>query len=165
MPGPFRGLQGVNLIDKLIQIDQTPIGRSPRSNPATYTGVFDDIRKVFAETRESKQRGFRLGRFSFNNKEGRCEACQGNGQQKIEMSFLPDLYVTCDECHGARFNRQTLQVVYRGKSIADVLSMRVAEAAKFFENFAHIARVLDSLLRVGLGYLPLGQPSTTVSGG
>ena len=123
------------------------------------------MRKVFAGTRESKQRGFNLGRFSFNNKEGRCDACQGHGQQKIEMSFLPDLHVTCDECGGARFNRQTLKVRYRGKSISDVLEMRVAEAAVFFENFANIARVLTSLERVGLGYLPLGQPSTTVSGG
>ncbi len=164
-PGPFKGLRGVHQLDKVIQIDQAPIGRSPRSNPATYTGVFDEIRKVFAGTRESKQRGFKVGRFSFNNKEGRCEACQGQGVQKIEMSFLPDLYVTCDECSGARFNRQTLQVKYRGKSIADVLNLSIADAASFFENFAAIARVVDSLHRVGLGYLPLGQPSTTLSGG
>ncbi len=164
-PGPFKGLRGASQIDKVIQIDQSPIGRSPRSNPATYTGVFDEIRKVFAGTRESKQRGFKVGRFSFNNKDGRCESCQGQGVQKIEMSFLPDLYVTCDECHGARFNRQTLQVRYRGQSIADILSMRISDAAVFFENFAAIARVVESLNRVGLGYLPLGQPSTTLSGG
>ena len=164
-PGPFKGLRGVSQIDKVIQIDQSPIGRSPRSNPATYTGVFDEIRKVYAGTRESKQRGFKLGRFSFNNKEGRCDACQGQGLQKIEMSFLPDLYVQCEECHGARFNRQTLQVQYKGKSIADILSMSVTDSAIFFENFANIARVLDSLTRVGLGYISLGQPSTTLSGG
>jgi excinuclease ABC subunit A len=164
-PGLFKGLRGASQIDKVIQIDQSPIGRSPRSNPATYTGVFDEIRKVFAGTRESKQRGFKVGRFSFNNKDGRCESCQGQGVQKIEMSFLPDLYVTCDECHGARFNRQTLQVRYRGQSIADILSMRISDAAVFFENFAAIARVVESLNRVGLGYLPLGQPSTTLSGG
>jgi excinuclease ABC subunit A len=164
-PGPFRGLRGANQIDKVIQIDQSPIGRSPRSNPATYTGVFDEIRKVFAGTRQSKQRGFTASRFSFNNNEGRCEACQGHGVQKIEMSFMPDLYVTCDVCDGARFNRQTLQAVYRDKTIADVLAMSVASAAEFFENFVNIARVLEGLRRVGLGYLRLGQPSTTLSGG
>ena len=164
-PGPYRGLQGVNQIDKVIQIDQSAIGRSPRSNPATYTGVFDEIRKVFAETRESKRRGFKASRFSFNNKEGRCAACQGHGVQKIEMSFMPDLFVTCDECAGARFNEQTLQALYRGNSIADVLNMSVDESASFFQNFAAIGRVLESLRRVGLGYIPLGQPSTTLSGG
>lgn len=164
-PGPHKGLRGVSQLDKVIQIDQSPIGRTPRSNPATYSGVFDEIRRVFAGTREAKQRGFRIGRFSFNNKEGRCQSCQGQGVQKIEMSFLPDLYVTCDQCQGARFNRQTLQVDYRGRTIADVLQMCIDEAARFFENFAAIARVLESLQRVGLGYLPLGQPSTTLSGG
>ena len=164
-PGPFKGLRGVKQIDKVIQIDQSPIGRSPRSNPATYTGVFDEIRKVYAGTRESKQRGFKIGRFSFNNKEGRCESCQGQGLQKIEMSFLPDLYVECEECCGARFNKQTLQVKYKGKSIADILAMSVSDAAVFFENFANIARVVESLTRVGLGYISLGQPSTTLSGG
>jgi excinuclease ABC subunit A len=152
-------------VDKVIPIDQSPIGRTPRSNPATYSGVFDEIRKVFAGTREAKQRGYRIGRFSFNNKEGRCQSCQGQGVQKIEMNFLPDLYETCDQCHGARFNRQTLQVHYRDQSIAEVLDMCVDQAATFFENFAAITRVLESLQRVGLGYLPLGQPSTTLSGG
>ena len=165
IPGPYKGLRGASQLDKVIQIDQSPIGRSPRSNPATYTGVFDEIRKVFAGTREAKQRGFRASRFSFNNREGRCDSCQGQGVQKIEMSFLPDLFVQCDECLGARFNRQTLQVTYRNQSISDVLNMSVAEAAAFFENFASIFRVLQSLDRVGLGYLPLGQPSTTLSGG
>ena len=164
-PGPHTGLRGVSQLDKVIQIDQSPIGRTPRSNPATYSGVFDEIRKVFAGTREAKQRGYRVGRFSFNNKDGRCESCQGQGVQKIEMNFLPDLYVTCDQCHGARFNRQTLQVRYRERHIAQVLDMCIDEATSFFENFASIARVLDSLQSVGLGYLPLGQPSTTLSGG
>ncbi len=164
-PGPFKGLRGVSQLDKVIRIDQSPIGRSPRSNPATYTGVFDEIRKVYAGTREAKQRGFKAGRFSFNNKEGRCTGCQGHGVQKVEMSFLPDLYVECDQCHGARFNRQTLQAVYRGQSIADVLAMSIDEAAKFFENFANIARVLQAMQQVGLGYVFLGQPSTTLSGG
>ena len=165
IPGPYQSLRGANQIDKVIQIDQSPIGRSPRSNPVTYTGVFDEIRKVFAETRESKQRGFTASRFSFNNKEGRCESCQGHGVQKIEMSFMPDLYVTCDVCEGARFNRQTLRAVYRDQTIADVLDMSVASAAEFFQNFENIARVFQGLQRVGLGYLRLGQPSTTLSGG
>ena len=164
-PGPFSSLRGASQLDRVIQIDQSPIGRTPRSNPATYTGVFDEIRKVFAETRQAKQRGYRSGRFSFNTKGGRCEACQGQGVQRIEMSFLPDLFVTCDQCHGARFNRQTLQVHYRGHSIADVLNMSVTEGCEFFENFSNIARTLTSLDKVGLGYLPLGQPSTTLSGG
>jgi excinuclease ABC subunit A len=164
-PGPFKGLRGASQLDKVIRIDQSPIGRSPRSNPATYTGVFDEIRKAYAGTREAKQRGFKAGRFSFNNKEGRCPACQGHGVQKVEMSFLPDLFVECDQCHGARFNRQTLQAVYRGQSIADVLAMSIDEAAKFFENFANIARVLEAMQQVGLGYVFLGQPSTTLSGG
>jgi excinuclease ABC subunit A len=164
-PGPFRSLRGVSQIDKVIQIDQSPIGRSPRSNPATYTGVFDEVRKVFSNTRDSKQRGYRVSRFSFNAKGGRCEECQGHGVRKIEMNFLPDLYVTCDECRGERFNRQTLQVRYRGKSIADILSMAVGDAVTFFENFVNIQRTLQCLDDVGLGYLPLGQPSTTLSGG
>ena len=164
-PGPYRSLRGVSQIDKVIQIDQSPIGRSARSNPATYTGVFDEVRKVFATTRDAKQRGFRVSRFSFNAKGGRCDVCQGHGVKKIEMNFLPDLFVTCDECEGARFNRQTLQVRYRGKSIADVLELAVDDAVDFFENFANIHRTLICLQDVGLGYLPLGQPSTTLSGG
>ena len=164
-PGPHTSLRGVSQIHKVITIDQHSIGRTPRSNPATYTGVFDEIRKVFAGTRRSKQRGFTASRFSFNTKGGRCEACQGQGQQKIEMSFLPDIYVECEQCRGARFNEQTLQVQYRDCSIADVLAMSVAESVTFFENFATIHRTLQSLDRVGLGYLPLGQPSNTLSGG
>jgi len=164
-PGPFTRLRGVSQIDKLVEIDQSPIGRTPRSNPATYTGVFDEIRKVFASTRDAQLRGYRGSRFSFNVKGGRCEQCQGQGLQKIEMNFLPDLYVPCAECHGARFNRQTLEVRYRGKSIADALAMSVDEALSFFENFPPIRRLLESLRDVGLGYLPLGQASTTISGG
>jgi len=164
-PGNYSSLRGVSQIDKVIQIDQSPIGRTPRSNAATYSGLFDEIRKVFAGTRDAKQRGYRVSRFSFNAKGGRCEECQGRGVKKIEMNFLPDLYVTCNECDGARFNRSTLQVRYRNKSIADVLGMAVADAVEFFENFAGIHRTLECLRDVGLGYLPLGQPSTTLSGG
>jgi excinuclease ABC subunit A len=164
-PGPFTSLRGSNQIDKVIPIDQSPIGRSPRSNPATYSGLFDEIRKVFATTREAKQRGYRIGRFSFNAPGGRCERCQGQGTEKIEMNFLPDLYVPCPECNGARFNHATLDVRYRGKSIADVLNLQIAEALEFFENFPAIMRVLQSLADVGLGYLPLGQASNTLSGG
>ena len=164
-PGPHQSLRGVSQIDKVIQIDQSPIGRTPRSNPATYTGVFDEVRKVFAATRQARQRGYGAGRFSFNVKAGRCQECQGQGVRKIEMNFLPDLYVTCSECQGARFNRHTLAVRYRGKSIADMLEMGVADAVEFFENFSLIRRRLETLRDVGLGYLPLGQPSTTLSGG
>ncbi|MDY0165988.1 MAG: excinuclease ABC subunit UvrA [Thermoguttaceae bacterium] len=164
-PGPHRGLRGVNQIDKVVQVDQTPIGRTPRSNPATYTGLFDEIRKVFAGTRDARQRGYKAGRFSFNVQGGRCEDCQGQGLKKIEMNFLPDLYVVCPVCQGSRFNRQTLAVRYKKKTIADVLDMPVDEAAEFFENFPAIARLLGSLQQVGLGYLALGQPSTTLSGG
>jgi excinuclease ABC subunit A len=164
-PGPHASLRGTSRIDKVVQIDQAPIGRTPRSNPATYTGVFDEIRKVFTNTRMARQRGYKAGRFSFNVKGGRCEECQGQGQQKIEMNFLPDLYVTCPVCGGKRFNRQTLEIRYRDKSIADVLEMRVDDAAAFFENFPAIARLLESLHEVGLGYLTLGQASTTLSGG
>ncbi|HEV3416928.1 MAG TPA: excinuclease ABC subunit UvrA [Pirellulales bacterium] len=164
-PGPHGSLRGVNQIDKLVEIDQSPIGRTPRSNPATYTGVFDEIRRVFVETREAKQRGYRSGRFSFNTKGGRCEECQGQGVRKLEMNFLPDLYVACPVCEGKRFNRQTLEILYRGRSIADVLEMRIEEASGFFENFPVIHRLLKSLEEVGLGYLQLGQPSTTLSGG
>lgn len=164
-PGPVRHIRGANLIDKLVQIDQTPIGRTPRSNPATYTGVFDEIRKVFANTREAKQRGYRVGRFSFNVKGGRCEECQGQGQKRIEMNFLPDLFVTCPVCEGRRFNRQTLEVRYRDRTIAEVLDMSVDEALEFFDAFPALKRLLLSLQEVGLGYVALGQPSTTLSGG
>ena len=164
-PGPFRSLRGAALIDKVIAVDQSPIGRTPRSSPATYIGAWDEIRRVFARTREAKQRGFGVGRFSYNVKGGRCEPCQGLGLKKIEMQFLPDLYVTCGECEGARFNRQTLEVRYRDQSIADVLAMSVDQAADFFENFPAIHRGLTSFRDVGLGYLTLGQPSNTLSGG
>jgi excinuclease ABC subunit A len=164
-PGPHRSLRGASQIDKLVLVDQTPIGRSPRSNPATYTGMFDEIRRVFAGTREARQRGFKSGRFSFNVKAGRCEECQGQGVRRIEMNFLPDLTVPCPACHGARFNPQTLEVKYRGLSIADVLDLRVDDALAFFENFPQIVRLLASLQEVGLGYLTLGQSATTLSGG
>ncbi|NUQ64683.1 MAG: excinuclease ABC subunit UvrA [Pirellulales bacterium] len=164
-PGPHSSLRGASRVDKVVMIDQSPIGRTPRSNPATYTGVFDEIRKVFANTRDAKRRGYKAGRFSFNVKGGRCEECQGQGQKKIEMNFLPDLYVACPVCEGKRFNRQTLEVLYRDKSIADVLDMRVDDAVAFFENFTAIARLLGSLQEVGLGYVTLGQASTTLSGG
>jgi len=164
-PGPFKKLTGLQQIDKLIEIDQSPIGRTPRSNPATYTGLFDEIRKVFATTREARQKGYKVGRFSFNVGGGRCEDCEGQGVRKIEMNFLPDLYVPCETCGGARFNRQTLAVRYRDKSIADVLDMPIDEAADFFENFPSIHRMLTSLREVGLGYVTLGQNCTTLSGG
>lgn len=164
-PGPFTSLRGSSQIDKVIPIDQSPIGRTPRSNPATYTGVFDEIRKVFAETRQAKQYGYKSSRFSFNVKGGRCEECQGQGMRKIEMNFLPDLFVECPICHGRRFNRQTLRVKYKDLSIADVLNLPIEEAAEFFEPVPTIHRVLASLCDVGLGYLSLGQPSTTLSGG
>jgi excinuclease ABC subunit A len=164
-PGPFKKLLGLAQIDKLIEVDQSPIGRTPRSNPATYTGLFDEIRKVFAGTREAKQKGYKVGRFSFNLAGGRCEECEGQGVRKIEMNFLPDLYVPCETCGGARFNRQTLAVRYRERSIADVLDMPIDEAADFFENFPAIHRMLVSLREVGLGYVTLGQNCTTLSGG
>ena len=164
-PGPFTQLSGVEQIDKLIEIDQSPLGRSPKSNAATYSGVFDEIRKVFAATKEAKALGFRASRFSFNAAGGRCEECQGQGVKKIEMNFLPDLYVRCSVCDGRRFNRQTLAVKFKGKSIADVLAMPVEEAAAFFENISTIHGTLLALAGVGLGYLPLGQSSTTLSGG
>ncbi|MGD0654503.1 MAG: excinuclease ABC subunit UvrA [Thermoguttaceae bacterium] len=164
-PGPHKSLRGANQIDKVVQIDQLPIGRTPRSNPATYTGVFDEIRKVFAGTRDARQRGYKSGRFSFNVKGGRCEECQGQGQRKIEMNFLPDLYVSCPVCEGKRFNRQTLEIHYRDRSIADVLDMLVDDAADFFQNFPVISRMIESLREVGLGYMSLGQPSNTLSGG
>jgi excinuclease ABC subunit A len=164
-PGPFRTLEGVEAIDKVIPVDQTPLGRTPRGNAATYTGVFDDIRKLYAGTREAKQRGFSASRFSFNAKGGRCEECQGHGLRKIEMNFLPDLYVDCAECGGKRFNRPTLEVKYRDLSIADVLELSVDAAVEFFANVSSIRKPLAALRDVGLGYLPLGQPSNTLSGG
>jgi len=164
-PGPYRSLRGTSKLDRLIHVDQSPIGRTPRSNPATYTGVFDEIRRVFAGTKHAKQLGYKLGRFSFNTKGGRCEECQGQGVKRIEMRFLPDLFIDCPICHGRQFNRQTLAVRYREKSIADTLAMSIDEAAKFFENHASIHRMLTSLEEVGLGYLTLGQQSTTLSGG
>jgi excinuclease ABC subunit A len=164
-PGPHTAIRGANRIDKVVQIDQSPIGRSPRSNPATYTSVFDEIRKVFANTRDARRLGFKAGRFSFNVKGGRCEECQGHGLQRIEMNFLPDLYLTCPVCEGKRFNRQTLEIRYRDRSIADVLDMRVDDAVEFFTNFPALARLLGSLQEVGLGYLTIGQPSITLSAG
>jgi excinuclease ABC subunit A len=163
--GQHRQLNGVTKIDKVIEIDQSPIGRTPRSNPATYTGVFDEIRKVFAKTREAKIRGYEAGRFSFNVKGGRCEACQGQGTKCIEMHFLPDVYVACEVCHGKRYNAETLEIHYRGKNVADVLAMTVEEALAFFENFPQIHRMLKALNDVGLTYVQLGQPSTQLSGG
>ncbi|WP_035777371.1 excinuclease ABC subunit UvrA [Arthrobacter sp. 35/47] len=163
--GRHRRIDGLQHLDKVIHVDQGPIGRTPRSNPATYTGVFDNIRKLFAETTEAKVRGYLPGRFSFNVKGGRCEACSGDGTLKIEMNFLPDVYVPCEVCHGARYNRETLEVHYKGKTIADVLDMPIEEAAEFFAAFAPIARHLTTLVDVGLGYVRLGQPATTLSGG
>jgi excinuclease ABC subunit A len=158
-------IDGVEYIDKVINIDQSPIGRTPRSNPATYTRVFTPIRELFAELPESKIRGYKKGRFSFNVKGGRCEACQGQGTLRIEMQFLPEVYVPCDVCHGARYNRETLQIRYKGKNIADVLDMTVTEAADFFAAIPKIVRRLDTLVDVGLGYIRLGQSATTLSGG
>lgn len=163
--GRHTRVDGLEHLDKVIHVDQSPIGRTPRSNAATYTGVFDHIRKLFAETTEAKVRGYLPGRFSFNVKGGRCEACHGDGTLKIEMNFLPDVYVPCEVCHGARFNRETLEVHYKGKNIAEVLDMPIAEAAEFFAAFAPIARHLNTLVDVGLGYVRLGQPATTLSGG
>ena len=165
VPGRHTRVQGLEHLDKVVHVDQSPIGRTPRSNPATYTGVFDHIRKLFAETNEAKLRGYQPGRFSFNVKGGRCEACSGDGTLKIEMNFLPDVYVPCEVCHGARYNRETLQVLYKGKNIADVLDMPIAEGAEFFSAFTPIARHLRTLVDVGLGYVRLGQPATTLSGG
>lgn len=165
VPGRHKSIEGVDQLDKIIHVDQSPIGRTPRSNPATYTGVFDHIRKLFAETNEAKIRGYQPGRFSFNVKGGRCEACHGDGTLKIEMNFLPDVFVPCEVCHGARYNRETLEVKYKGKNIAEVLQMPVEEAAEFFAAFSPIARHLNTLVDVGLGYIRLGQPGTTLSGG
>lgn len=156
---------GIQHLDKVIDIDQSPIGRTPRSNPATYTGVFTDIRELFASTQESKMRGFKSNRFSFNVKGGRCEACQGDGIVKIEMHFLADIYVPCEVCKGARYNRETLEVKYKGKNIYDVLEMTVEEGLEFFSAVPKIQRKLQTLYDVGLGYIKIGQPATTLSGG
>ena len=163
--GPYRKLEGIELIDKVIDIDQSPIGRTPRSNPATYIGLWDDLRALFASTPESRMRGYGPGRFSFNVPGGRCEACKGDGQIKIEMNFLPDVYVPCEVCHGKRYNRETLEVTYHGKTISDVLDMTVTEALTFFTNIPKIKNKLQTLHDVGLGYIHLGQPATTLSGG
>ena len=164
-PGKHRTVLGTSQIDKVIEINQSPIGKTPRSNPATYTGAFDVIRKLFSMTREAKIRGYKPGRFSFNVKGGRCEYCRGQGTKKIEMHFLPDVYVTCQACRGKRYNPETLQVTYKGKNIADVLDMRIDEALDFFANFPTIVRILRTLADVGMGYMQLGQASTTLSGG
>ena len=164
-PGLHTGIEGLESLDKVINIDQQPIGRTPRSNPATYTGVFDNVRKLFAQTTESKVRGYLPGRFSFNVKGGRCEACSGDGTIKIEMHFLPDVYVPCEVCNGARYNRDTLDVHFKGKNIADILNMPCEEALEFFENQPPIVRHMQTLVDVGLGYVRLGQPAPTLSGG
>ena len=165
IPGAYKEIKGIEQFDKVINIDQSPIGRTPRSNPATYTGVFDMIRDLFASTVDAKTRGYNKGRFSFNVKGGRCEACSGDGIVKIEMHFLPDVYVPCEVCKGKRYNRETLEVKYKGKSIYDVLNMTVEEALTFFENVPSIYRKIQTLYQVGLSYIRLGQPSTTLSGG
>ncbi|HEY5847789.1 MAG TPA: ATP-binding cassette domain-containing protein, partial [Microlunatus sp.] len=165
VPGRHKAITGADEIDKVIHVDQSPIGRTPRSNPATYTGVYDHVRKLFAETPEAKVRGYQPGRFSFNVKGGRCENCTGDGTIKIEMNFLPDVYVPCEVCHGARYNRETLEVHYKGKTIADILNMAIEEAATFFAPIPAIARHLKTLNEVGLGYVRLGQPAPTLSGG
>lgn len=165
VPGEFRKIEGLENLDKIINIDQSPIGRTPRSNPATYTGVFNDIRELFSQTKDAKKRGYNQGRFSFNMRGGRCEACEGDGILKIEMHFLPDVYVPCEVCKGARYNRETLEVRYKGKNIAEVLDMTIEEACTFFENIPKIYRKIKTMNEVGLGYLKLGQPSTTLSGG
>lgn len=164
-PGKYHSISGIEHIERLIDIDQSPIGRTPRSNPATYTGVFDDIRDLFAQTNEAKIRGYKKGRFSFNVKGGRCEACSGDGIIKIEMHFLPDVYVPCEVCHGRRYNSETLEVHYKGKNIAEVLDMTVDDALVFFSAIPKIARKIQTIKDVGLGYVTLGQPATTLSGG
>ena len=165
IPGKHKCIEGVEQLDKVIDIDQSPIGRTPRSNPATYTGVFDQIRDLFAATADAKARGYKKGRFSFNVKGGRCEACSGDGILKIEMHFLPDVYVPCEVCQGKRYNRETLEVKYKGKSIYDVLNMTVEEALAFFDHVPSIKRKIQTLYDVGLSYIRLGQPSTELSGG
>ena len=164
-PGACKEIKGLEHIDKIVEISQDPIGRTPRSNPATYTGVFDDIRELFAQTREAKMLGYDKGRFSFNVKGGRCDACQGDGILRISMHFLPDVYVPCDQCNGKRYNEETLQVLYKGKNIADVLDMTVEEALDFFSNISKIRHKLQTLYDVGLSYIKLGQSATTLSGG
>ncbi|MBW6431686.1 excinuclease ABC subunit UvrA, partial [Patescibacteria group bacterium] len=163
--GKHKEIAGLKNLDKVIDIDQSPIGRTPRSNPATYTGVFTNIRDLFAATPDAKMRGYKAGRFSFNVKGGRCEACHGEGILKIEMHFLPDVYVTCEECKGKRYNKEALEIHYKGKSISDVLDMTVEEALDFFANIPAIKVRLQTLFEVGLGYIKLGQPATTLSGG
>ena len=162
---PYKSISGLENIDKVIDIDQSPIGRIPRSNPATYTGVFGEIRDLFAKTPEAMIRGYKPGRFSFNVKGGRCETCEGGGMKIIEMNFLPDVFVECETCHGKRFNRETLEIRYKGKSISDVLEMTIDEAVSFFEAIPKIYKKLKTIQDVGLGYITLGQPSTTLSGG
>jgi excinuclease ABC subunit A len=164
-PQPYKSIEGFEKIDKIIDIDQSPIGRTPRSNPATYTGVWSEIRQLFAGLPESKVRGYKPGRFSFNVKGGRCETCQGGGLRVIEMNFLPDVYVHCETCQGKRFNRETLEIRYKGKSISDVLDLSIEDALPFFEHVPKINQKLRTLKDVGLGYIRLGQPSTTLSGG
>ncbi|HLI52645.1 MAG TPA: excinuclease ABC subunit UvrA, partial [Thermomicrobiaceae bacterium] len=164
-PARHQGISGVEHLDKVIDIDQSPIGRTPRSNPATYTGAFTAIRSLFAGVPEARTRGYQPGRFSFNIKGGRCEACQGAGIIAIEMQFLPDIYVPCEVCHGKRYNQEALEILYRGKSIADVLDMTIEEALGFFENIPAVKNRLQTLYDVGLGYIHLGQPATTLSGG
>ncbi len=165
VPGRHRSIEGAEHLDKVIAIDQSPIGRTPRSNPATYTGVFDHIRKLFSNTPEAKVRGYLPGRFSFNVKGGRCEACAGDGTIRIEMQFLPDVYVPCEVCKGARYNRDTLDVTFKGKNIAEVLDLSCEEALEFFANQPVIARHMQTIVDVGLGYVRMGQPATTLSGG
>ena len=164
-PLPYDSIDGIEHVDKVVNVDQSPIGRSPRSNPATYTGVFSDIRSLFVDLPEAKIRGYKPGRFSFNVSGGRCETCKGNGYKTIEMNFLPDVLVPCEECHGKRYNRETLEVRFRGKSIADILDMTINMAVEFFENIPSILYKIKVLQDVGLGYIKLGQPSTTLSGG
>jgi excinuclease ABC subunit A len=164
-PAPHRALSGLEQIDKVVAVDQSPIGRTPRSNPATYTGLFTPIRELFAGVPEARQRGYDAGRFSFNVKGGRCEACQGDGVTRVEMHFLPDIYVACDVCHGKRYNRETLEIRYKGRNIQEVLELTAAEAAEFFSAVPAIARKLQTLIDVGLGYVRLGQSATTLSGG
>jgi excinuclease ABC subunit A len=165
LPGKHDRIEFDSEIDKVIVIDQSPIGKTPRSNPATYTKVFDEIRNIFAQTPEARLRGYRTGRFSFNVSGGRCETCQGDGLIKIEMNFLPDIYVECEECKGKRYNKETLEVQYKGKSVADVLAMSIEEALDLFENIPYIRKKLETLSQVGLSYIKLGQSSTTLSGG